>query len=45
MSTISLSNLYGFKGTVTLSASGAPTGTTAKVARSVYAQLHKAGCG
>jgi len=32
-STISLSNLNGFKGTVTLSTSGAPTGTTAKLSR------------
>ncbi len=30
-STISLSNLNGFKGTVSLSASGVPTGTTAKL--------------
>lgn len=32
-STISLSNLNGFNGTVTLTTSGAPTGTTAKLSR------------
>jgi subtilisin family serine protease len=32
-STISLANLYGFKGTVAVTASGVPSGTTAKLSR------------